>query len=183
MFGGTGISTVRGITANASQKNFDSSAPSLQGGMNYDSFNLERMDFARGPNAILFGAGGMGGTTNAVGKQARLNHRSTSVGLETGSWYHKRVTLDHNQPLGRKVALRLNAVWQDEQGWQDYTYTNHLLFIDELLRAEDQESVAKTLNLAASSDAKELERGVKAVREATGQLALIRQIQGDIVGL
>jgi hypothetical protein len=60
---------------------------------------------------------------------------------------------------------------------QDYTYTNHLLFIDELLRAEDQESVAKTLNLAASSDAKELERGVKAVREATGQLALIRQIQ------
>ena len=123
MFGGTGISTVRGITANASQKNFDSSAPSLQGGMNYDSFNLERLDFARGPNAILFGAGGMGGTTNAVGKQARLNHRSTSVGLETGSWYHKRVTLDHNQPLGRKVALRLNAVWQDEQGWQDYTYT------------------------------------------------------------
>lgn len=123
MFGGTGISTVRGITANASQKNFDSSAPSLQGGMNYDSFNLERLDFARGPNAILFGAGGMGGTTNAVGKQARLNHRATSVGLETGSWYHKRVTLDHNQPLGRKVALRLNAVWQDGQGWQDYTYT------------------------------------------------------------
>jgi outer membrane receptor for ferric coprogen and ferric-rhodotorulic acid len=123
MFGGTGISTVRGIAANASQKNFDSSAPSLQGGMNYDSFNLERLDFARGPNAILFGAGGMGGTTNAVGKQARLNHRSTRVGLETGSWYHKRVTFDHNQPLGRRVALRLNAVWQDGQGWQDYTYT------------------------------------------------------------
>ena len=123
MFGGTGISTVRGITANASQRNFDSSAPSLQGGMNYDSFNLERLDFARGPNAILFGAGGMGGTTNAVGKQARLNHRATSLGLETGSWYHKRVTLDHNEPLGRKVALRFNAVWQSSQGWQDFTYT------------------------------------------------------------
>lgn len=123
MFGGTGMSTVRGLTANAQQKNFYSAAPSLQGGMNFDAYNLERLDYTRGPNSILFGTGGMGGTSNAVGKVASTARRRGEVRFETGAWHHRRTTFDYNYPLGRRLAVRLNAMWQHSEGWRDYEYT------------------------------------------------------------
>lgn len=122
MFGGTGVSTVRGLTANAQQKNFYSAAPSLQGGMNFDAYNLERLDFTRGPNSILFGTGGMGGTSNAVSKVASTHRRRTEIRAESGAWNHRRTTFDHNQPLSGRLALRLNAMWQRSEGWRDFEY-------------------------------------------------------------
>jgi outer membrane receptor protein involved in Fe transport len=64
LFGGTGSSTIRGVGANAVNRNF------FAGGSNPSTYNLERMDYARGPNSILFGTGTIGGTANAVVKSA-----------------------------------------------------------------------------------------------------------------
>ena len=65
-FGGTGSSTIRGVGANAVNRNF------FTGGSNPSTYNLERMDYARGPNSMLFGTGTISGTANAVVKSARI---------------------------------------------------------------------------------------------------------------
>ncbi|HUG10307.1 MAG TPA: TonB-dependent receptor plug domain-containing protein, partial [Opitutaceae bacterium] len=40
-----------------------------------DTFNIERLDFARGPNAVLFGIGGAGGIINTTPKLAHPGQR------------------------------------------------------------------------------------------------------------
>ncbi|MGH8021692.1 MAG: hypothetical protein ACREIA_26105, partial [Opitutaceae bacterium] len=80
-------------------------------------FNSDRFEEARGPNAILFGLGGAGGLVNTTTKQARLDRTFTEVGLLVGSWDQVRATLDHNQNLGEKLALRFNGVLESADGW------------------------------------------------------------------
>lgn len=62
---------------------------------------------------------------------------------------------------------------------QDYSFTNELLFIEDLIGVYhySAEDVAKALNWAASSDEKELKRGIARVQQAQRMLALIREIQ------
>jgi outer membrane receptor protein involved in Fe transport len=106
--------TARGVTASGQQRNF------FPLNVNFDSYNLDRFDYARGPNAILFGNGTFGGTANSVTKRAMTSRHFGSVRLSYGSWDHRRATVDYNRPLTDKLALRANALWQDSQGWRDH---------------------------------------------------------------
>ena len=101
LFGGTGSSTIRGVGANAVNRNF------FTGGSNPSTYNLERMDYARGPNSILFGTGTISGTSNAVVKSARVGRNATEVRAEIGSWDSLRATVDANYSLRERVAARL----------------------------------------------------------------------------
>lgn len=62
---------------------------------------------------------------------------------------------------------------------QDYTFTNELIFVDELLQVHgySAEKVAKVLNWAASSDEKEVKKGVERVEQSTRLYSLVREIQ------
>ncbi len=110
------VTLSRGVTAGTPQRNF------FPFGVNFDSYNLDRFDFSRGPNSILFGNGALGGSANVVTKQARFDRPLRDVTTSFGSFATYRTTLDVNQPLGRRVAVRANAVWQDGGGWRDRDY-------------------------------------------------------------
>jgi outer membrane receptor protein involved in Fe transport len=88
--------------------------------VNYDSYNLERIDYARGPNAVLFGNGDYSGTVNAVSRVARTDKSFNEVKAGYGSWNNARFTLDANAALNRVFALRLDAVYHDRDGWRDF---------------------------------------------------------------
>ena len=92
----------------------------------HDSFNVERLDFSRGPNSILFGVGGPGGILNTTTKQANLNRDRNEVTLRVGSWDDHRATVDINRTLGKKLAVRLNGVWQERHSWRDFEYHDRL---------------------------------------------------------
>ncbi|MCH6255095.1 TonB-dependent receptor plug domain-containing protein [Puniceicoccaceae bacterium K14] len=86
-----------------------------------DMFNSDRLEVARGPNSLIFGVGGPGGIVNTSYKSAILNETSTEVGIELGSWNKNRYTLDANVPLiTDKLALRLNLLHQEAEGWKDF---------------------------------------------------------------
>lgn len=104
--------TIRGTGAGRAQRNF---FPQFNNG---DSYNLERYDFGRGPNAILFGNGSIGGVSSSTTKRAQTNRPAQSVQLSVGSWRNYRATIDVNQPLNQKFALRTAAVWGDSDGWR-----------------------------------------------------------------
>ena len=85
-----------------------------------DSFNVERLDFSRGPNAILFGVGGPGGIINTTPKEARSDRALTAVRLRVGSWHDYRTEIDVNRPLGKTVAARINLLYQRADGWREF---------------------------------------------------------------
>jgi outer membrane receptor protein involved in Fe transport len=103
----------RGVPANRAQINF------FPVHFDYDSFNLERFDFARGPNSILFGTGSVGGSANGLYKEARTEREIREVSIRVGSFEHYRATIDLNQPITDKLAVRFNGLWQDNGTWRD----------------------------------------------------------------
>ena len=102
--------------AGAQQRNF------FQLGMNSDTYSQERIDFARGPNALLIGTSGLGGTVIGLTKRASVERSINKVAVLLGSWNKYRTTFDVNRPLGDKVALRVNVLWQDANTWRDLEF-------------------------------------------------------------
>ena len=117
LFGGVGTSTIRGVGSNATNRNF------FTGGANPSTYNLERMDYARGPNSILFGTGTISGTANAVVKSARIGRNATELRAEVGSWESYSATLDANYSLKNRIAARVVTTWQDKRTWRDWERT------------------------------------------------------------
>jgi hypothetical protein len=85
-----------------------------------DAYNTDRIDFARGANASLFGAGGSSGTQNTVSKQAMPTRTMREVRVQVGSWDRYRMTVDLNQPLNEKSAVRANLLWSTNKTFRLY---------------------------------------------------------------
>jgi outer membrane receptor protein involved in Fe transport len=75
-----------------------------------DNYNIERLDFGRGSNTLIFGDNDPGGQATTYTKRALPYRRFTKILAQYGSWGSYRGEFDHNQPLGSKLAFRLNAV-------------------------------------------------------------------------
>src|SRR5213076_1539912 len=93
--------TSRGVTAGQQLRNF------FPVNGDNDSYSLERYDFGRGANSILFGNGSLGGVSSSTTKRARTDRAFQEVKLTTGSWEMRRVTLDVNQPITDLIAARV----------------------------------------------------------------------------
>ena len=107
---------IRGQQASRSRNYFGSSIIP-------DTYNAERFEEARGPNAILFGLGGAGGILNTSTKTARAQRTFTQIGFTTDNVGLRRATLDHNHRLGARAALRVNVLQHDTDGWQEDSFS------------------------------------------------------------
>ncbi|MDP3071679.1 MAG: TonB-dependent receptor plug domain-containing protein [Opitutaceae bacterium] len=110
---GNGGLRTRGVATGLPTRNF---FPFI---MTADSYNLDRVDYGRGPNAVLFGAGGVGGTVNSVTKQADVSKNFQSARIQLGSYNRYRFTADANHALNRQFAVRTNVVWDQSDTWRD----------------------------------------------------------------
>jgi hypothetical protein len=114
--GGT-LYFARGVITNAGQqRNYFLNASTN------DAYNVERIDFGRGPNAVLFNVGAnsvLGGGISTVGKRARVDGNFETLSFTAGSWDYYRSTLDVNKVLSDRFALRANLLYQKRNGWQD----------------------------------------------------------------
>lgn len=108
-----GALRTRGVASGIPTRNF---FPFL---VSTDSYALDRVDFGRGPNAVLFGAGGVGGTVNSVTKQANTSKDFQNARIQLGSYNRYRFTADVNRALNAKFALRTNVVWDQSDTWRD----------------------------------------------------------------
>ncbi len=84
-----------------------------------DLYNLERVEALKGPNAMIFGRGGAGGVINRVTKEAGFAPLREVV-LQGGTYGNKRVTADIDQPLGERVAFRLNGIYEDSGNFRQH---------------------------------------------------------------
>ncbi len=83
-----------------------------------DLYNIERVEIFRGPNAMIFGRGGVGGVINRVTKQANWD-AGRELRVQAGSQELWRGTFDLNQPLSDAVALRLTGLYHNAESFRD----------------------------------------------------------------
>jgi len=84
-----------------------------------DLYNLERIEVLKGPNAMSFGRGGGGGVVNRVAREAGFSKLRELV-ITGGSFRDRRVVGDIDQPLSRKVALRLTGVYENSDSFRQF---------------------------------------------------------------
>src|SRR5690349_21193267 len=84
-----------------------------------DLYNVGRVEALKGPNSMMFGRGGGGGVINRVTKEAGFTSLR-EISLQGGSFGNKRFTGDFDQPLGNKVALRLDGVYENSGSFRDH---------------------------------------------------------------
>ncbi len=84
-----------------------------------DLYNLDRVEALKGPNAMTFGRGGGGGVINRVSKEA-VSVPLRDFSLQGGSFGNRRFSADLNQPFNDRIALRLNALYENSDSFRDY---------------------------------------------------------------
>src|SRR5688500_18290991 len=72
---------------------------------------VDRIEDSRGPNSVMSGISQPGGTINTGTKQAMFGRTFEKVLLQVGSFDSRRAALDVNRPFGKKLSVRLNAVY------------------------------------------------------------------------
>lgn len=83
-----------------------------------DLYNIERLEIFKGPNAMIFGRGGIGGLVNRVTKVADWQ-LTRDFRLEGGSDNFVRAQFDLGAPLGETFAARVTGVYQDNDSYRD----------------------------------------------------------------
>lgn len=83
-----------------------------------DLYNIERLEIFKGPNAMIFGRGGIGGLVNRVTKVAD-GELTRSFRLEGGSNDFVRAQFDLGAPISDAFAARITGVYQDSDSYRD----------------------------------------------------------------
>jgi catecholate siderophore receptor len=84
-----------------------------------DLYNAQRIEFLKGPNAMIFGRGGGGGVLNRVLKEAD-GVPVRELTLQGGAYDNKRVSADVGGKVTDTFAARLNAVFEDTKSYRDF---------------------------------------------------------------
>ena len=83
-----------------------------------DTYNIERLDFNKGSNSLMFGNSAPGGQSTAFTKQPR-GYRFAEVFASVRSYGAYRFQVDVNQPIGKKLSVRVNAVEREDRTYVD----------------------------------------------------------------
>ncbi len=87
-----------------------------------DLYNTKRLEFLKGPNAMIFGRGGGGGVLNRVLKDADGVPINEWI-VQTGSFNNKRVSADVGHKITDTVYARINGVIEDTDSYRDYFHS------------------------------------------------------------
>lgn len=83
-----------------------------------DLYNIEQLQVFKGPNAMIFGRGGIGGVINRVTKVAD-GRQHLGARFEAGSFDHYRGQVDLGTALSDVASVRLTGVYQNSGSYRD----------------------------------------------------------------
>lgn len=123
-----------------------------------DLYNIERVEVLKGPNAMIFGRGGVGGVINRITRVADGRSHG-EVSLQGGRFDNKRATFDWGQGFNPHVAARLTAVVEDSESYRD-DVTLERRGVNPTLRLVTGPSTVVTLGHEYFFDERVADRGV-----------------------
>jgi hypothetical protein len=86
-----------------------------------DTYNVERLDFNKGSNSLMFGNSAPGGQSTAFTKQPR-DYRFGAISASVGSNDSYRFQADFNQPITKQLSVRVNLVERKDQTYVDRNF-------------------------------------------------------------
>lgn len=84
-----------------------------------DLYNIDRIEVLKGPNAMIFGRGGVGGVINRVTRVADFRE-VREVSLQGGSFDSKRGTIDLGTAFNPTIGARVTALYEDSGSYRDF---------------------------------------------------------------
>src|SRR4051812_18290529 len=84
-----------------------------------DTYNVERIDFAKGANSLMFGSEQPGGLATTYTKRAYFSNFQSATAI-VDSYGSYRVMLDFNRKLTDRFAARLNLVDRADKTYIDF---------------------------------------------------------------
>lgn len=85
----------------------------------YNLYNIERVEVLKGPAAFLYGSNPLSGAVNLVRKQPVFKN-FVNASASYGDFKTSRGALDLGLANpGKNLALRLNGIWQESDGYRD----------------------------------------------------------------
>lgn len=126
------------------------------------------------------------GVVTRAGILVNANRRAVALD-DIGKAYIEVAVLPPDTTMAEINDLELTLQMQRDF-WEEYTFTNRLLFVDELINVQNRsaDDVARALNPAVSRDEKTMKRGREQVEQDTRVLVMLRDIQersGDKIPL
>lgn len=105
---------VRGISYTGNTHDF------FRTNIQQDTYNVERVSYSSGPNAILFGNGNPGGIVDTAFLRANLQKPRYEVSLRHDNYGSQRASVDLNQPFYKDVlGFRFAAVKSRQNSWRE----------------------------------------------------------------
>jgi iron complex outermembrane recepter protein len=114
--------------------------------------NIDRIEVLKGPASILYGRGDPGGIVNIVTKQP-LDHQTTTIQQQVGSWSSFRTTLDTTGPLNddKSVLYRFNLAVENSNNFGQNTNNQHDIFLAPKIRWKPDEHTTLDAYMTFSS--------------------------------
>jgi catecholate siderophore receptor len=83
-------------------------------------YNVEQVEFLRGPNALLFGRGGTGGIINRVMKKGIVGERFNNYQLSVDTFGAYSAQIDSNFAINDDSAFRINLAYEHLDNHRPY---------------------------------------------------------------
>ena len=123
-----------------------------------DTYNVQRIEVLKGPNAMIFGRGGGGGVINRVLKEAD-GSRVRELTVSGGQFGDGRVAIDWSQAFNPVFFGRINAMYEKSDSFRDFVHLERYGFNPTVaFRPTDQTTVQ--LSYEYFHDQRTADRGI-----------------------
>lgn len=92
----------------------------------FDTWAIERIDVLRGPAAVLYGDGAIGGVVNVIPKKPTRGGVENEIQSTIGTQGKKALAFGSGGSIDHRVAYRFDVSADRSQGWVDRGDTRHL---------------------------------------------------------
>ncbi|WP_312765182.1 TonB-dependent siderophore receptor [Epilithonimonas sp.] len=99
----------------------------INSGVNPEVSGLERVEVAKGANALLYGNVAAGGIINMITKKPIFKPGGI-FGFSAGSWDSYKPTVDIYGPLTEKIAFRVNGTYEKANSFRDVVNSEKYYF-------------------------------------------------------
>lgn len=131
-----------------------------------DLVNVAQVEFLKGPEAAMYGAGDPGGTLNVVTKKPEFTAKN-ELSLRAGSHDQYRASLDTTNALTDTVAYRLGIAYENNHSFRQ-DVKNDRLFIAPQLTWQPNDATQIDYDSEYSRIHSRFDRGVAAVNQQLG---------------
>jgi len=129
-------------------------------------YNVEQVEFLRGPNALLFGRGGTGGIINRVMKKGVIGADFNDAQLSVDSFGAYTVQADSNVTLSETAVFRINAAYEHLDNHLDF-YEGDRYGVNPTFKINLSEDTTLDLSYEYADHRRSIDRGIPTGADGT----------------